>query len=445
MGFCFSSHFEFTCPKTKPLRCGLALFLVAGCGQSDPDVQADGGGGTGVLAPPPAELCQLELACDEPIPDDPKVDCELMVRIGATPAYDGRAAVEKRGRSSLNFPKPNYAIELRDQDGKTNRPMDFFGFGPDEDWILDGSWADRSFLRNALASDVFQSFAAADYGPQSAFCTLSLNGDAQGIYRLVERIKQGEARVDLHKDDGQGASFVIRQDEEGALRWDIGLEGRWNTAYPKEPSRAQLDAIQGWLDEVDQALSRRSDAADGVFTLLDRANVIDWLLIQELTKNIDAYKLSLHLSKDVGGLGRFIPWDFDLSLGQPVVVEGSRDLQTAHEVSGWIVERTGFVWDLVSVPGFGPALARRWRELRLGPLSQTTLQKQIDAYRAVIAPVVVDNFEIWPLDEIRFEQIYGPYHLYEVTSHADEVSHVKAWLDERLEWIDDHIDEYVDP
>jgi hypothetical protein len=138
-----------------------------------------------------------------------------------------------------------------------------------------------------------------------------------------------------------------------------------------------------------------------------------------------------------------VPWDFDLSFGQPEVTSGSQQLQRADEPSGWVVERTDFLRDLASVPGFGAALSARWAVLRNGPLATPTVQNQLAAYVAVVSQFADDNFDRWPLDEVRFEQIYGPYHLYEVDSYADEVSHVRSWVDARLEWMDVHIDEYT--
>lgn len=430
--------------KIRPPFALAAALLVAGCGQSDPTRNGDPAhSATGNLPAPHTERCEIDLQCDDTIADEPKVDCTIAIRVAGAQAHAGRAGVEKRGRSSLNFPKSNYAVELREDDAMTNRPVDLFGFGADEDWILDGSWADRSFLRNTLASDLFQAFSVDWYAPQSAYCTLELNGQAQGLYRLVERIKQGDARVNLNKDSGDGQSFVIRQDEAGTLRLEVGLEGRWDAVYPKEPSPQQRDGMQSWLDDLGQALGRRSDGDDGVYAMLDQRNVVDWVLLQEFAKNIDAYKLSLYLTKDENSLAHLVPWDFDLSFGQPEVTSGSQQLQRADEPSGWIVERTEFLRDLASVPGFGAALSARWAVLRNGPLATPTVQNQLAAYVAVVTPFAEANFDRWPLDEVRFEQIYGPYHLYEVDSYADEVDHVRSWVDARLEWMDAHIDEYT--
>lgn len=423
-----------------------AALVVLSCGQSAPNGaldSADAGLAPSTTLPaPPTERCELELTCEERIQDEPKVPCDLVVTVGAQRVYTGQSAVEKRGRSSLAFPKPNYAVELREMDGQTDRPADFYGFGRDEDWVLDGSWVDRSFVRNTLVLDLFRAFSSDWYAPESAYCELRLNGEYQGLYRLVERIKRGPFRVAIAKDDGQGKSFVIRQDEDGALRFELGLEGRWDPIYPKDATSAQREGMQTWLASLERALRARSDGADGVFQLLNRQNVIDWVLLQEFAKNVDAYKLSVYLTRDSGGLGQLVPWDFDLAFGQPEVSSGSENLRKNHEPSGWVAERTGFVRDLTAVPGFVPALATRWRQLRTGPLSTTVVLAQLDAYKAIIVPVAAANFDRWPIDEVRFEQIYGPYHLYEVTSFEAEMSHLRDWIEQRLVWIDSNIENF---
>ena len=52
----------------------------------------------------------------------------------------------------------------------------------------------------------------------------------------------------------------------------------------------------------------------------------DWILINEFAKNIDAFHLSIHMFRDAGGLAAFVPWDFDLSMGQPTVQNALRPL-----------------------------------------------------------------------------------------------------------------------
>lgn len=393
------------------------------------------------LAAPPGEICHVSLACAEEIADEPKVDCDVIVTVGEERVYEGSCGAERRGRSSLLYPKGNYAIELRETDG-SNREQDFFGFGKDEDWILDGSWVDRSFMRNALVSDLFRAFSATWYAPQGAYCTLEINGVPQGIYRIVERIKRGDDRVPLSKDGGTGASFVIKQEKDGYLSLDVGLESSWESVYPNNPNAAQIQGIQAWLDQFSVALATRSDGEDGVFQLLNQHNAVDWILLQEFAKNIDAYKLSIIITKDRGARAQLVPWDFDLAFGQPTVDDGT-ELVTAHETSGWVVQRTPFVQDIAAVPGFAEKLSTRWHVLRQGPLRQDVIDQQLSAYERVIASATEQNFTIWPIQDVAFEPIFSRFHLYEVASFEEELIGVRAWITQRLTWVDEHIDEYV--
>src|SRR5262245_7229919 len=58
-------------------------------------------------------LCQVSLTCGQSIPDDPPVTCTITVSgEDGTLDYAGPASVEKRGRSSSGFPKPQYEVEL---------------------------------------------------------------------------------------------------------------------------------------------------------------------------------------------------------------------------------------------------------------------------------------------------------------------------------------------
>jgi hypothetical protein len=406
--------------------------------QTDPSTLPDP---ATALPAPQAGLCSIGLTCDQAIEDDPKVACRLAVTEESGISYEGIAAIERRGRSSLQYDKPNYGFELRNDDG-SNRSADLMAMGSDEDWLLDGSWIDRSFVRNQLVSDLFSSFSAGRFSPRGQYCQLFLNEDYRGIYRLVERIKRGSSRIDLPADEGAGDSFVIQQDPDGPLRFDLGLEDNWDTIYPKDPSGTQRDGIQHFLDDLEDALARRSDdPVEGVFGFLDHDNVIDWIIIQELSRNVDAYKLSVHLYRG-RGKAHLVPWDFDLSMGQPTIDEDAPEPDGGDQSAGWGKERTKFIEDIIAVPGVREAVAERWRQLRKGVLTTSTVMAQIDAYVHVIEGSIEKNFERWPLERVRFDHIYPPYSLYDVESHADEIATLKAWLQERLTWIDDNVDSF---
>jgi hypothetical protein len=170
--------------------------------------------------------------------------------------------------------------------------------------------------------------------------------------------------------------------------------------------------------------------------------VIDWIIIQELSRNVDAYKLSVYLYRSQDNKAHLVPWDFDLSMGQPTVSANAPEPQGGDKSSGWGTERTGFIQDIIAVPGVPEAVAARFRELRKSVLATPVVLAQVDAHVDAITSAVDENFERWPLERVRFDHIYPPYSLYRVDSYADEVATLKTWLQERLTWIDQNVETF---
>lgn len=404
-------------------------------------------GGAGGTAGSPAQtgLCRLQLTCSAEIEDEPKVPCSLQITDAAgVSVFMDQAGVELRGRSSLRYPKANYGVELRNAAG-VESPVAMMGMGKESDWIFDGSWVDRSFFRNDLVFGLFRDLGR--YAPESRACTLSLNGQHQGIYRLSEKIKRDDDRVSLPLDDGSGTSFIISQDDDGVLNFPTGTamgSATWQLVYPKQDTATatQLAAVQAWLDGLRAALngSDPGNATTGVFSYLDLAGTVDFVLLEEFSKNIDAYNLSLNLFKAPGAPANFIPWDFDLAFGQPTV----RNAASANEASeGWVQNRTTFITALTRVPGFPARLGPRWRELRAGPFADAAIFAKLDKLQAVLdATSLAENFTRWPISQVDFTTIYRPYSLYAVSSYSEEVQHLRTWIASRLLWLDAHIDAY---
>lgn len=394
------------------------------------------------LAPARQDLCNIGLTCSFAIEDDPKVGCAMTVVDDSTVVYDSYAGVERRGRSSLKYDKPNYGLELRQEDGITNNPTNLLGMGKDEDWILDGSWVDRSFARNQLVSDLFTEMDDSHYAPEGRFCTLQLNGEPQGIYRLLERPKRDDDRASFDADDGSGRSFMIRQSDDGPLRFRLGLQNNWQLSYPNKRSASddQKNAIQDWLNELSNMLHADEPTDEGgtIFDYLNEQSVVDWILLQEFAKNVDAYKLSVYLYKDATSTARLVPWDFDLSFGQPTVRSWDADGPTT-----WIGERTQFFEALLKWPNLGSLLSERWLQLRREAFSEDHIFELLDAYEQALTEGLEENFEIWPLENVNFRSIYPPYRLYEVESHQAEMERLRQWISRRLQWMDDNIDQYI--
>jgi len=372
--------------------------------------------------------CRVALTCGAAIPDEPKIPCHLLVvdDRGRT-GWDGPAGVELRGRSSLGFPKHQYNVELWDEAG-ASVSADLLGMGGEADWVLNGSYIDRAMLRNKLAYDLFQSWGGTErYAPESASCTLALDGEELGIFFLVERIGQDDDRIPI-ADDPAGGSFVVKLEDAGGIvdNTPVGF-GTWDVVSPADPDPAQLTGIRDTLLGWQAALL--SDDPASVFAWVDRESAVDLVLLEELFKNNDAYYLSIHAWKEPGGLLRFTPWDLDLSLGQPTY----NNNVVPEE---WVLYRPTMIARMGDDPGFGARLAERWRELRATTLTDAALLARVDADRAVLGDALYANYEIWSWNDI-----YLYWGTLPIVSDVDEeYAQIRAWIPARTAWIDANID-----
>ncbi len=378
-------------------------------------------------------LCSLTLDCGREIPNEPKIPCHLRVADDdGFVWYDGQAGVEVRGRSSRSFPKHQYAVELWDETG-AEIEADLLGFGAEEDWVINGAYVDRALMRNQFAFDLFR--AMGGWAPESSPCTLTLDGAWLGIYFLTERARREDSRIDIPRSE-TGDSFIAVLDEGPVVvsfqAAGVG-HGGWRLVYPRqeratEAQRAGATAwLQGWLDAILSV--DPSDPETGIFAWVDKDSAIDFVLLEELVKNCDAYYLSVYVYKEPGGRLQFSPWDLDLSLGQPLY-----NSNTPPE--GWVRGRNRWVAVMGSVPGFREALAARWFELREGLFSEEALMARIERQRAILGDTVYENFEVWPIEDIQFFRDQLPI----VSSYDQEYQRVRDWLPRRLAWIDDNIE-----
>lgn len=396
----------------------------------------------GVSQDRPTPLCELELDCAGRIVDEPKTLCELQVRDGwGRIEYQGKAGVELRGRSSVEFPKPQYAVELWDEEGEP-QSANLLGMGGDPDWIFNGVYVDRALFRNKLGYDLFQAFSEVDdlpawerYAAESQFCSLRLDGAPLGIFLLQERIKADDDRLPLHEDP-QGGSFIVKADDSGGgLLAAPEFYGEWFLEYPSpervtpEQREGVLSTLRAWQASISS--DSYADPSEGMLAHLDLGSAVDFVILEEFTKNCDAYFLSMHLARDTGEKIRFIPWDLDLTFGYPYYDCGPE---------GWM-RYSNAITRLATIPEFHEALQARWWDLRLGVLSEESILARLDSYRATFGDEVYRNFEIWPIDEIQFCW-GGTCWLCPISSYDQEYERFREWVVQRLAWMDANITTY---
>lgn len=407
------------------------------------------------------------------IPDEPKIMARLRIidngpgqlnqLTDAPNDYDGMVGIELRGSTSQTlFPKKGFALETRDADGN-DLEVSLLGFPQEEDWVLHGPYSDKSLIRNALAYELAGKIM--DYAPRIRMVELVVNGDYRGVYLFTERIKRDNDRVDISRisaDDSSGddltGGYILKLDkstgdeeEEDPILWDSNYPAPTENAQPirffyhyPRPDRitsTQRNYIQGWMRNFEDALAGDDflDPNNGYRQYVDLESFVDFLIINEITRNVDGYRISTFMYKekdsDGGKLHMGPVWDFNLGFGNANYCAGS-------SISGW-----GFNFSTVC-PGdfwqppfwwarlqedqvFLDLLAERWRTYREGIFSNENLNATIDSLVNEMGDAPQRNFDRWP---VIGETIWP--NIFVGDTYEAEVDYLKDWLINRVEWMD---------
>ncbi len=375
--------------------------------------------------------------------------------------YNDHIGIEIRGNSSTMFQKKSYGFELWDAGGAEISAA-LLGMPEESDWVLSANFSDKSLLNNALTFDLAQRMGR--YAPRWRHVEVMLNGTYVGTYVLMEKIKRDGDRVDIAKlqpqdtlgDDLTGG-YIIKLD------WAQGSNGAWWTSqfappgagngqvteflvdYPNEPQPQQTAYIQAYTDSFEFALSGDAftDPVTGYRHFLDERSAIDFLLVNELARNVDGYRLSTFLYKDKDSNGGRLTlgplWDFDLGYRNANYCEGST-------VEGWAYDFADvcpddgklppFWWDrFLEDPAFVDSLRCRWEALRNDAFSPERLDAWCDSMATHLALGAQHNFTAWP---ILNEWVWpNPWPL--PTDYAGEITELQNWIHARWDWLDVHI------
>ena len=400
----------------------------------------------------------------QPIQDDPRIVCEMGIidngfgNINSINDpfndYNGNISIEYRGSSSQSFPKKAYALETQDSIGNNNN-VSLLGMPIENDWILYAPYTDKSLMRNFITFDLGRKMG--NYSPRTVYCELVVNGEYRGIYILMEKIKRDNDRIDIAKldfDDLAGDSltggYIIKVDKytgNGGADWvsnfpNIGgdplyIQYHYPEANVMQPQ--QLDYIENFVDSFESVLAGPNfmDSVIGYAKYINTNSFIDLYIINELSKNIDGYRLSTYMYKDRddnGGkltMGPF--WDYNLAYGNADYCSGG--LTYGWEVDGGCGIYNPFWFErLLDDTLYQNKLKCRWEYLRARSFHEDSLSSFIDSIAIYLDDAQQRNFQKW--------NILGNYvwpNYYVGNTYNDELIFLKDWIGERLIWIDSNI------
>lgn len=380
------------------------------------------------------------------IVDDPKITAQMGVIFNGPGVrnnltdpfnnFDGAIGIELRGNITMTFDKKSYRLETRDATG-ADLNVGLLGMPKDADWVLSAAYIDKTFVRDPLVYHMSRTMGR--WASRTVHCELVLNGAYMGIYILEENIKRDNNRVDITKMLPTDISGDL---VTGGYIYEVSQAGetfgeRRRFIYPKfeDITPQQTAYIQKYDDDFRAVMQgpNYADAVNGYPKWIDVGSFIDHIILQELSKNSDAYGFSSYFFKDrLGKLNAGPLWDFDQALSNSTFNDGPNYQE-------WTIlkdlEEYPLFWKkLFNEPKFKNQLIIRWNILRSNVLKTSRLMEYIDSTAAVLNEAQARNFQ--KFKTLGKETWRSPEGFETRTTYQSEVNYLKTFLTNRLEWMD---------
>ncbi len=392
------------------------------------------------------------------IPDEPKVLANMKVIYRPdgsrnyltdqnTPGflnYNGRIAIETRGSTSQMLPKKPYGLTTLKSDNNSNNNVSILGMPKENDWILNSLAFDPTLIRDNLSYILARNMG--NYASRGVYCEVIVNGNYRGLYVFMEKLKIDPDRIDILKltnsdntEPRVTGGYVIKCDKttgSDPVAWSMpSYNGSTYFVYdspdPEDITQQQSNYIYNQFNLFQSRLTAKNESLiNGFPAIIDIPSFIDFIIINELTSNVDSYQFSTFFHKDRNGKLRAGPiWDFNLTYGNDLFHLG---LDRSH-TNVWQFDNgdnTGpkFWKDLHSNATFKCYLTKRWKELSATGkfLNNQVIVSKIDSLVNLIG-------EAKDREQTRWNS---------VGNHSANISSMKIWLQNRINWLNSNWSNY---
>jgi spore coat protein CotH len=405
------------------------------------------------------------------IPDNDKITAEMKVidnGLGKTNKlsdppnnYNGKIGIELRGSSSQSLsPKKPYTIETRDDKG-ASIDVPLMGLAPENDWVLLAPYADKSLIRDPITYDLARKASSKYWIPKYRFCEVFVDERYQGVYILAEKIKKGKNRVDIsslkptdESGDALTGGYLIKNDKFTgnpssviasnfpSLASQGAKDIFYQIDYPKlaDITKNQAKYIEDYLGAFENTLrnSNFRDPVNGYQRFANLDSFVDYMLVTELTGNLDGYRSSTYFFKNKESKGGKLTmgplWDYNLAYG-------NGDFCEAWKTTGFQFQQykvpfcntpIPFWWErLLQDSTFARVAVTRWKTLRKTVWDTDKIIELIDSSAASITQAQIRNFTRW---NILGTKVWPNY--YVGKNYSDEIVQLKTYIRNRTAWLD---------
>ena len=377
--------------------------------------------------------------------------------------YLGKIGIEFRGSTSQDlFPKKPYGFETWDNAGKSVN-VSVLGLPAESDWIFYPSYNDKTLMHNVFVMKMARDMGGM-YSSRTQYVEMVLDNQYMGVYVLMEKIKRDGSRVNVTKmavkdvtGDAVTGGYIFKidkttgTDKEG---WASKVapsagNGRINYLYdtPKAADLAleQRNYLRAYVDSAEAALvgNNFQDKTNGYRRFYDVESFAKMFLINEVTRNVDGYRISTFFNKDRVSKGGKIkagpPWDYDIALGNADYCDGFKTTGWAYQFGKVCPDdfwQVPVLWQrMLSDTAYVTSLRREYLRLRSGVWSTPKLLANIDSVAALLSDAQTRNFVKWPV----LGQKIWPNPSPVPATYPAEIAAFKTWVGERMVWLDQNM------
>jgi spore coat protein CotH len=333
-----------------------------------------------------------------------------------------KRGVEIRGRGNSTWAAPKKPYRLR-----FFEKIPLFGYEKARSWVLLANYQDTTFMLNSVAFELGRIFSL-PFTPHYTHVEVILNGRYEGSYVVTEQIQRGHGRVDIH-DNGFFVELDSYYDEEPKFMTNI-LE---LPVMIKDPGNltedSDYDFIRDALNELESALFADTFPDSGYRDLLDLDTWIDYIMINEITRNVDLQlPHSVYLYRDGGvssRIGAGPLWDFDYSFDYDNKGAYFNDV-TGMYYNTKLREGCGekFFSRFFEDPAFRIKYKERWNE-KYSDIAG--MEKFIDQMAGLLEKSVQANSKVWWWNKV---------------DYSKEIGRLKKWWRERLNYLNVEINQF---
>ncbi|HQV01838.1 MAG TPA: CotH kinase family protein, partial [Bacteroidia bacterium] len=210
----------------------------------------------------------------------------------------------------------------------------------------------------------------------------------------------------------------------------------------------QFDYIQQYVDSFETAMASLQffNLTTGWRKYADDESFMDYFFINELSKNVDGYRLSTFFHKDKDSKGGKIkmgpPWDYNLAWHNADYCNNETTTGWAYRITDNCSADLSFWWKRLMLDSqYKNKMKCRWLTLRTTVLDTTNIFGMMDSMVNYIGVAANRHFNTW--------QILGSYVWPNpsplANTYAEEIQQTKNWIAARLTWMDNNLPGICNP